>query len=320
MREIRGLSFEHNKRLRYAIECGYLDGYGEDPRAWRHTFVGTFLWKHPDRVVMINTLKDMLGHEPQWEDMTDENVKDLVDELMEGNRTQSSVRTMCAELRAVLNANKRKVRSEDFNDTLSIKPQATRNVYLTEEEIGRIKEYVPRTDGEEYVQRNFLVCALTGARLVDAVRMTINNCNIETGMLSYIPKKTPGIVVNVPVDERRGLRVLLSKRRLTPVILPSYNRLIRDICKRVGIGESSQATRNGQEVTRPKWQLVSSHTARRSFATNLYLAGVSIEDIALMMGHGKNIETTKRYLCAERQLMPSVMAYFQPQSLKEDDS
>jgi hypothetical protein len=40
---------------------------------------------------------------------------------------------------------------------------------------------------------------------------------------------------------------------------------------------------------------------------------VALEDIAMMMGHGKNIETTKRYICAERALNPNVMSYFQQQ-------
>ena len=66
-------------------------------------------------------------------------------------------------------------------------------------------------------------------------------------------------------------------------------------------------------MTAEKWELVSSHTARRSFATNLYISGVALEDIAMMMGHGKNIETTKRYICAERALNPNVMSYFQQQ-------
>ena len=29
------------------------------------------------------------------------------------------------------------------------------------------------------------------------------------------------------------------------------------------------------------------------------------------MGHGKNIETTKRYICADRQISSNVLAYFQ---------
>ena len=92
-----------------------------------------------------------------------------------------------------------------------------------------------------------------------------------------------------------------------------FNTIIRRICKECNISTMCTIKRRGVEITAPKYDLVSSHTARRSFATNLYLAGVSIEDIALLMGHGKNIETTKRYICAERPISTNVMAYFQQQ-------
>lgn len=311
MIELNGLSFEQNKKYQYAIKCGYFDGYDDDPRAWKHSFVGYFLWRHSDRCATVKAFEDVLGHTPTWDDITDDNLRDVVDELTDGKRTLSSVRTMCAELKAVLNANKRKFKSEDYMDILSIKRQATRHVYLTHEELNRFIKYKPKTHAEAYVHRNFCVCALTGARIVDAVRMTINNCDINTGLLTYRPKKTPGIVVSVPVDERRGLRTILSKKDLSPCILPTYNELLRLICQRVGIDEESQATKNGMDVTKPKWQLVSSHTARRSFATNLWLSGIALEDIAMMMGHGKNIETTKNYICAERQMTPDIMKYFQ---------
>lgn len=56
-------------------------------------------------------------------------------------------------------------------------------------------------------------------------------------------------------------------------------------------------TEGGQIVTRTyyKHELICSHTARRSFATNLYLSGVDIFAIKELLGHSK-IETTIKYL------------------------
>lgn len=154
---------------------------------------------------------------------------------------------------------------------------------------------------------------MTGARLCDAEKLTINNCDIDTGTLSYVPKKTPGIIVTVPVDERLKLRELLADKYRRPCCNDVFNTIIRRISKECRIDTMCTIRRRGEDVTAPKYELISSHTARRSFATNLYLAGVSIEDIALLMGHGKNIETTKRYICAERPVSTNVMAYFQQQ-------
>ena len=143
---------------------------------------------------------------------------------------------------------------------------------------------------------------MTGARRCDAERLSMNNCDIETNTLSYVPQKTPGIVVTVPVDERLNLRDLLREDSELDYCDDTFNIVIRKICKDCKIDSICTLRRRGKEETGPKWQFVSSHTARRSFATNLYLAGVSIEDIAILMGHGKNIETTKRYICAERPM------------------
>jgi site-specific recombinase XerD len=315
MIEIKGLTLEQNKKFQFAIEQGYFDDYVANPRKWKHTFCGAFLWKNPRRVKTLADFEEVIGHKPEWEDVTDDNLRDLVDEMLESGKTPSSVKTMCAEVKAVINANKKKVKSDDFQKILSVKGQATRHVYITQEEMERLMEYHPRTYAEEFVLRTFLISMMTGARVIDAQKMTINNCNMETNMLSYIPKKTPGIVVSVPVDERHNLRKFLSIGRKHPCCLDVYNETIRNICRYCGMEELSQATKNGRDVVKPKWELVSSHTARRSFATNLYLAGVALEDIAVMMGHGKNIETTKRYICAERQVSQNVMAYFQPQEM-----
>ncbi len=314
MKEIRGLSFEQNKKYAFAIECGYFDTWEDDPRKWKHTFIGAFLWKYPSRVKVLNIFKELLDRNPVWDDLDDELLRDLVDELNEQKLATSSIRTMCAELKAVLNENLKYVPSKDFAKILSVKAIATQSVYLTTHEMELFLSYKPQTETEHFVHRNFCVGMMTGARRVDTDRLTISNCDIETNMLSYVPQKTPGIVVRVPVDERHGLRNFLADTRGEACCLDTFNDVLRRICSTIGIDTLCSVVKAGKNKTAPKWQLVSSHTARRTFATNLYLAGVSLEDIAMMMGHGRNIETTKRYICAERTLNPNVMSYFQPES------
>lgn len=311
--EIKSFNFEQRKKFRNAIEEGYFDDYDANPREWKHTFVGSFLWKYPTRTATLNRIREIVGHVPMWEDITDDNLRDFVDECQEEGMAMSSVRTVCAELKAVLNANKRKFPSEDFMRILSVKGETSQAVYLTRDEMMRIMNYKPIGLLDQFVKRNFVVEFLTGARRCDAERLTINNCDIDTGTLSYVPQKTPGIIVTVPVDERLHLRDYLADKYYRDCGNDVFNETLRKICKACNIDTICTIMRRGQSVTAPKWELVSSHTARRSFATNLYLAGISLEDIAILMGHGKNIETTKRYICAERQMSSNVMAYFQPQ-------
>ena len=46
-------------------------------------------------------------------------------------------------------------------------------------------------------------------------------------------------------------------------------------------------TKGGKTITKmiPKYDLIKSHTARRSFCTNKYKAGMSVYDIMLFSGH-----------------------------------
>lgn len=310
--DLTSLSWEQKNTFRAAIMYGYFDDYEKNPREWKHSFIGSFLWRYPKRTATLNRFRDILGHDPQWGDMTEDTLRDFVDETVEV-MASSSARTICAELKAVLNENKKKIPADEFMRILSVKGEVSQAVYLTREEMIRIINYTPITDTEQYVRRNFVVEFLTGARRCDAELLTINHCDIDTGTLSYVPKKTPGIIVTVPVDERLRLREFLADTGGRVCCDDRFNETIRRICKDCNIDSVCTIQRRGKSVTAPKWMLVSSHTARRSFATNLYIAGVSIEDIAMLMGHGKNIETTKRYICAERPMSSNVMAYFQQQ-------
>ena len=55
----------------------------------------------------------------------------------------------------------------------------------------------------------------------------------------------------------------------------TFNQHLKNICRRIGFTEpvTFNYTRGGNVITetRQKWELISSHSARRSFATNAYL-------------------------------------------------
>ena len=61
--------------------------------------------------------------------------------------------------------------------------------------------------------------------------------------------------------------------------------MIPSLRKHISITE----TKGGVEVTTKahKWELVSSHTARRTFATNCYLDGIPTRTIMRITGHKK---------------------------------
>jgi integrase len=77
------------------------------------------------------------------------------------------------------------------------------------------------------------------------------------------------------------------------------NRNLKDIGVATGFTENVKQVvqRRGRSeiLINPKYKLISTHTARRSFATNAFEASVPIEDISALVGHA-NVETTRHYI------------------------
>ena len=120
MEEIRGLSFEQNKKYQFEIASGYFDEWEADPRKWKHTFIGSFIWKYPTRVKVLNLLTDIIGHSPMWEDLNDDVLHDFVDDLTD-SVAQSSAKTYCAELKSARRGSgvrRRKEAQRDEKDCL----------------------------------------------------------------------------------------------------------------------------------------------------------------------------------------------------------
>ena len=67
------------------------------------------------------------------------------------------------------------------------------------------------------------------------------------------------------------------------------NRYMKDICKLAGLNEliEIQSTKGGilKKEFKHKWELVHTHTARRTGATLMYLAGMDYYDIMRITGH-----------------------------------
>lgn len=185
---------------------------------------------------------------------------------------------------------------------------AYKRVYLTRSEIDRLAAL--RLDGNtamEKVRDVFLVGCYTGQRFSDYSRMSmddIENIDIEGTefkALRKVQRKT-GRTVMIPILDD-GLLSIIDRwgGRLPKVSISSFNIKIKELCRMVGINGdvTVSCSRGGSRdcVRKQKYELVSSHTARRSYITNLYMDGrLSTEQIRSISGHSSE-ESFKRYLC-----------------------
>jgi integrase len=188
---------------------------------------------------------------------------------------------------AIRRADKRGYDVDYSFESVKIKTEETNAVYLNEEELKKINELKNLSKEAKAVRDRFLLGCYTAMRFSDYSRIT--SSNIINNNIEIKTKKT-GTIVIVPVHPM--LFDILNRNNNDFPALPSqqsFNKMVKNICKRAGINEPVLYERtHGEKIIRKrlkKWEMVSSHTARRSGATNMYLAGISTMRIMLLTGH-----------------------------------
>ena len=82
------------------------------------------------------------------------------------------------------------------------------------------------------------------------------------------------------------------------------------MCKDAGITDEVVVFKAGKELKGPKWQFISSHSARISTASCLNKRGVPIGDICKLLQHS-GVSMTERYVVRDHiQLSNSAMKFF----------
>ncbi|MBQ6187846.1 MAG: tyrosine-type recombinase/integrase [Prevotella sp.] len=308
IRFIEGLTPEERKKYANAIRRGYFDDFDQCPRAWKHTFAGAFIWKNPMRVAYVEHFRNLIGHIPTWDDITDLNLEDYAEVILR-HYSNNSARTNFAEIKAIINRHKYEVDipSKQFQQILTMRAEPSQAIYLTEDEIEKVDRYIPLNDTEKYVKRIFLIEAYTGARNCDSIRLSIDNCDMQTNMLTYVSQKTK---TQISVPLHKNLIPYLNDASHKRITLSTFNSTLRRICRHCHIETRTELFRRGRYESGPKWQFVSSHTGRRSFATNLFMHSAHPSTIARMMGHSSPEITMRQYIIGYFEADKNVMKFF----------
>ena len=245
------------------------------------------------RIQILRFMREAIGvDEVQWQDLTTLNlskVREFITEKVAGN----SACTYLAIIKAFLSHYKDEnlFPCKDPARELKAKRVPSQHVFLTEEEIERIEHYKPKNDTEKDVKAAFLIECYLGARRCDVLSLTTDN--IKDSRIVYVSKKTH-VECSVPIHKNlmKYLRYKPTKNHDRTVA----NRTIRRICREVGITNEIQIFYHGKLQKKPKCEFIASHTARRSFCSNLAQRGVDIYTIAALAGHNQNITMTQRYI------------------------
>lgn len=166
------------------------------------------------------------------------------------------------------------------------------NIYLNDEEIKKIYN-LKLTPSQEKLKDIFVMACYVGARHSDWNQITAQNIVIENGKeLLKIKQAKTGEIVHIPLHDAVK-SILIKYKESFPKVISNqkFNKLLKVICKKAELGNISI----GEDLY-PKADLVTTHTARRSFATNAYLSrSLDVYQIMRCTGH-KSESSFLRYL------------------------
>jgi integrase len=179
---------------------------------------------------------------------------------------------------------------EDFKIT----KEDTDDIYLNDNELSALFK-LDLTGHEAIVRDWFIIDSYTGRRISDIQSLT--NDDIKNGRIVSINNKT-GERVILPMHPR--VREIIKRHSGLPPKTPDQviNRYIKKIAQKAEINGRIDyiITKGGKrtEEKLEKWEMVSNHTARRTFITNLLKAGV--DPISVMQLAGlKKLQTLQKY-------------------------
>lgn len=175
--------------------------------------------------------------------------------------------------------------------------QKVKKIYLTESELLELENLdLSEMPSLERVRDMFILGCYTGLRFSD-----FNN--ISKGQFHHTPDGDILTIGTQKTNKQISLPILPPAQRVInkytedgilrlprPISNAKFNQYIKQVAKRADSLKTSQKVEHeirGLKVLQnvSKWELVTTHTARRSFATNMYKRDIPVQNIMALTGH-----------------------------------
>ena len=181
------------------------------------------------------------------------------------------------------------------------------HIYLSEVEIGALRA-LDLSDSQSLSNTRdlFIVGCYTGLRFSDFSKLSEDDIRSYDGVRMFeVRSQKTDRRVSIPIhsvveaimDSRNGYLPPFQNDQL-------MNRNLKVLGERAGLVESVEIERTEggkrRREFRPKYELIQTHTARRSFCTNAYLQGLDTLDIMAISGH-KTESNFLRYIKVTRE-------------------
>ena len=182
------------------------------------------------------------------------------------------------------------------SDDFKVKKEITTEIYLTDDEIKKMYEHdLSKYPELEHARDVFLMGCYTGQRISDYNGLKNEDVVVIDGFKCFKIRQKKNRkysrIVHCPITKE--MQDIMDSRYNghppTKILEQDLNENIKQVGQMLEWDEliKCEYTKGGKYQTKmiSKYDLIKSHTARRSFCTNKYKAGMSVFDIMLFSGH-----------------------------------
>ena len=173
-------------------------------------------------------------------------------------------------------------------------------IFLTLEEINKLIEMDPGNKTDELIRDGFILQCFTGLRYSDL--KNLKKSDTFDDHISIATIKTHDQLI---IDLNRVSKAILDKYKDTAGVYAIrtfsnvlMNIKVKELCKKAGIDDLTRVSeyRGGKrvDILKPKYELITTHTGRKTFVVNAMYLGISDAVIMSWTGHS-SVEAMKPY-------------------------
>ena len=190
-------------------------------------------------------------------------------------------------------------------------------VTLADAEGNEYEKTVHDAAGIEKTRDIFCFCCFTSLRYSDAVNLKRANISGDTMTITTV-KTADTITIEINKYARSILDKYAARDDLRGYVFPSItnqrmNVYLKDLCELCGINEPITQTyyRGSERIdeTAPKFELIGTHTGRRTFICNALMLGIPAEIVMKWTGHS-DYKAMKPYIDITNAAKAKAMSLF----------
>lgn len=266
-------------------------------QAWKS--VGTKCTKYC-RGTVYNIIMSFFGEKTQWQDITPSRIEKFEEFLYDQDYAINNIGLNLRSLKGVMkSAYNKGYHSNDAFKFISPPSEVTDAIYLTSDELDKLWD-LQLTGPLAKTRDLFFLGVYTAARFSDYSKLSM--ANISNGMIRYTSMKTSTAAI-IPASSRL-LEILKRNGGKAPELCYRiFSIYLKKLGKLAGLDDEivtyRTQGRNKVMTVKKKYEMLGTHTARRTGATLLYQSGVPASQVMMITGHSSEtnffryIRTTK---------------------------